>query len=168
MGQDALEPAVQFFWRVRGDKLTDQQIERVLAFWAKCIAWSNAQKTVPRTLLSRLGRLAEYLTTLDARTKELLLAVVPYVHTDYSIDDMVEGLARLVDENPTAVAEILERMIDAHAPNYDLDDHLKGLIRTLASKGLRAEALQCAEKLRKTLPDIRDLYKELVAAVQPN
>jgi hypothetical protein len=168
IGENALEPAAQFFWSVRGDKLTDQQIERVLAFWTKCIAWANTQEPVPRILLSRLGRLVDYLTTLDARARELLLAVVPYVNTDYSMDHMVEELARLVDGNPRVAAEILERMIDAHPPNYDLDDHLKGLIRTLASKGLRAEALRCVEKLRKTLPDIRDLYKELVAGGQPN
>ena len=85
--------------------------------------------------------MSPYLKTLDAEGKKLLLAAVPYVHTDYSTDQMVEELSRLVDSNPPAVAQILERMLDAGAPTYDLDDKLKGLIEKLAALGLRAEAI---------------------------
>jgi hypothetical protein len=163
-GPDGLQTAAEFFWRVHGEKLTDDQVERVLSFWARCLTWSGAQASAPSQLLSRLSRLAPYLKTLDARAKELLLAVAPYVHTDYSTDQMVEELERFVDTNPQATAEVLERMLDAHAPNYDSDDKLKGLIEKLADLGLRAEAIRCVEKLRKSLPGMIDLYKQLVAA----
>jgi hypothetical protein len=53
-------------------------------------------------------------------------------------------------------------MLDANAPNYDLDDKLKGLIEKLADLGLRAEAIRCTEKLRKSLPGMVDLYRRLV------
>jgi hypothetical protein len=162
-GPDELQTAAEFFWRVHGEKLTNDQVERVLAFWTKCLAWNKTQKDVPVLLLSRLSRLAPYLNTLDARAKELLLAVVPYVHRDYSTHDMIEELARLVDSNPPATAEVLERMLDANAPNYDMDDKLKGLIQKLAALGLRAEAIRCVEKLRKSLPGMIDLYKQLAA-----
>jgi hypothetical protein len=80
---------------------------------------------------------------------------------------MIKELARLVDSNPTAAAEVLERMLDANAPNYDMDDKLKGLIQKLAAVGLRAEAIRCVEKLRKSLPGMsRDLYKQLVAGAR--
>jgi hypothetical protein len=166
-GVEELQTAAEFFWRVHGEKLTDDQVERVLAFWNRCLAWSKTQKDVPALLLSRLSRLAPYLNTLDARAKELLLAVVPYVHRDYSTHEMIKELVRLVDSNPPATAEVLERMLDANAPNYDMDDKLKGLIEKLAATGLRAEAIRCVEKLRKSLPDMsRALYEQLLAGAR--
>jgi hypothetical protein len=144
-GSDQLQAAAEFFWGVHGQKLTQDQVERVLAFWTKCLAWSNMQKDVPVVLLSRLSRLAAYLNTIDTRAKHLLLAVVPYVHRDYSTDNMIKQLDRLVDNDPAATAEVLERLLDASAPTYDIDDKLKGLIQKLAALGLRAEAIRCVE-----------------------
>src|SRR5439155_5834096 len=146
-GLEELQTAAEFFWRVHGEKLTGDQVERVLAFWSRCLAWSKTQKDVPALLLSRLSRLAPYLNTFDARAKDLLLAVVPYVHSDYSTHEMIEELVRLVDSNPPATVEVLERMIDANAPTYDMDNKLKGLLQKLAAVGLRAEAIRCVEKL---------------------
>ena len=157
-GSEELQTAAEFFWGVRGQGLTQDQVERVLAFWTKCLAWSKTQKDVPILLLSRLSRLAVYLNTLDARAKELLLAVVPCVHRDYSTDNMINELARLVDSDPAATAEVLERMLDESSPTYDIGDKLKGLIQKLAALGLRAEAIRCVEKL-----GMIDLYKQLAA-----
>jgi hypothetical protein len=69
--------------------------------------------------------------------------------------------SRLADSNPQAAAEILERMLDASAPTYDLDDKLKKLIEKLAALDLRDAAFRCAEKVRKTRPGMLDLYKKL-------
>jgi hypothetical protein len=163
-GANDLQIVAGFFWRVRGDKLTSDQVEKILAFWSKSIAWSKTQKVVPVNFLARLSRLTPYLKTLDERASGLLLEVVPHVHSDYSTDQMVKELARLVDTNPAATAEILERMLQANAPNYDTDDKLKGLIQKLAMLGFRAEAIRCTEILRKSLPGMLELYKQLVAA----
>ena len=92
-----------------------------------------------------------------------MLAVVPYVHTDYGTDNMVEELDRLLDSNPSDTAVILLRMLEANAPNYDLDNKLKSLIQKLATLGFRSEAIRSAELLRKSLPGMIDFYKELVA-----
>jgi hypothetical protein len=161
-GADDLITMAEFFWSVRGEKLNEEQVRKVLAFWKRSVAWSQSQKPAPALLLSRLSRLSPYLKTLDTEAKELLLEVVPYVHNDYATGQMVEELARLVDSNPAGTAEVLERMLDANAPNYDLDDKLKGLIEKLADLGLRAEAIRCTEKLRKSLPGMVDLYRRLV------
>ena len=158
---DNLREAAEFFWRVHGEKLTADQIERVLAFWEKALEWAKRQEKAPETLFAPLARLAPFLTTLDARAKALLLGVVPYVHTDYATDHMVEELDRLVDTNSAAAAEILERMFDASAPNFDMDDNIKKLLRKLYDKGHRAEVLRCVEKLRKALPGMLEFYKTL-------
>src|SRR5205807_1055027 len=68
---DELQNAAEFFWSIHGEKLTSEQVERILAFWAKCLEWAKAQPEAPTNLLSRLGRLAPYLTTLDERAKGL-------------------------------------------------------------------------------------------------
>jgi hypothetical protein len=74
---------------------------------------------------------------------------------------MVEELDRLVDSNSAAAAEILERMFDASAPNFDMDDNIKKLLRKLYDKGHRAEVLRCVEKLGKALPGLLEFYKTL-------
>jgi hypothetical protein len=162
-GIDDLQNATEFFWRVHEEKLTPEQVERILAFWEKCLASAKSQSEAPASLLSRLSRLAPYLATLDERAKGLLLGVVPYVHTDYSTDQLIEELARLADTNPAATVELLECMFDANTPNYDLDDKLKGLLHKLAGMGHRATILRCIEKLRKTLPGMIEFYKQIVA-----
>jgi hypothetical protein len=162
-GAEELQTAANFFWHVHGEKLTDDQNKRVLGFWHKSIEWAKSQSVPPKQLLSTLGRLAPYLRKLDAEAKELLLAVVPYVHTDYSTDQMVEELARLVESDPHATAEILERMIDANAPNYDIDDHLKHFLEKLFALGLRTETIRTVEKLRRSLPGMVAFYKQLVS-----
>jgi hypothetical protein len=55
-------------------------------------------------------------------------------------------------------------MLDASAPTFDLDDKLKKLLDRLWTLGLRAEAIRCTEKVRRTLPGMLDLYKRFVAA----
>jgi hypothetical protein len=162
-GAEDLQNSAEFFWRVHGEKLTAEQIERVLAFWTKSLEWAKQQPEAPANLFSSLSRLTPYLTTLDERSKELLRGVVPYVHADYSTDRMVKQLTRLVDTNPAGTVELLERMFDADTPNYDMDDKLKSLLHKLYDRGYRVEVLRCIEKLRKTLPGMIDFYKQLVA-----
>jgi hypothetical protein len=89
------------------------------------------------------------------------------VHSDYNSDDFVEELNRLFDTNPAAIAEIVERMIDSSPPTYDPDYNLKSLIRKLASSGFRPQAIRCVEKVRRHIPGMLELYKELISASQP-
>jgi hypothetical protein len=122
------------------------------------------QTRIPEQLLARLSRLSAYLDILDEHGKDRLLGVVPYVHTDFSTDAMVEELARLVDTNPAVTAEVLERMLRASSPTYDLDDKLKQLIVKLAELGEREAAIRCVEMIRKTLPGTLELYKQLTTS----
>jgi hypothetical protein len=159
-----VETLADLFWQVRRDELSDGQVERVLAFWERCVAWVKERSERPEHFMARLSRLSPYIKKLDDRTRPLLSAVIPYVHTDYGTDQMVEELTRLMDTDATGVAALLEQMLDSSAPNFDLDDKLKKLIEKLASLGLRAEAIRCTEKVRRTLPGMLDLYKKLVAS----
>jgi hypothetical protein len=159
---DDLETASGFFWEVRDEKLEPAQVERILEFWASCIQWARRQKTQPARLLSSLSHLASYFQTLDERNKSLLLAVAPFVHSDYT-DNLVEELSRLVESNPSGVVEILDRVLEGGTPDFDLDDKLKELIKKLASLGYRGDAIRFVEKLRRTLPGMLEFYKNLVS-----
>ncbi|KRP96212.1 hypothetical protein AOQ72_17920 [Bradyrhizobium yuanmingense] len=161
-GVEDVETLAELFWQVRRDELTDVQIDRVLSFWERCLTWAKERAILSEHFMARLSRLSPYIEKLDDRTKTLLMAVVPYVHTDYGTDQMIEELARLVDTDPAGVASLLERMLESSAPDFDLDDKLKKLIERLAALGLRAEAIRCTEKVRRTLPGMLDLYKKLV------
>jgi hypothetical protein len=163
-GVEDVETLAELFWQVRRDELTDAQIDRVLAFWERCLTWIKDRSAVPEHFMARLSRLSPYIKKLDNRTRPLLMAVVPYVHTDYGSDQMVEELTRLVDTDPAGVASLLERMLESSAPTFDLDDKLKKLIERVANLGLRAEAIRCTEKVRRTLPGMLDLYKKLVTS----
>jgi hypothetical protein len=156
-----IQNAVEFFWQVRGEKLVSEQVERVLAFWEAALAWASAQPVRAETLLARLSRLAPYLSALDDRARSLLLDVISYVHSDYSTDQMVEELARLADSNPAGTIELLDKMFEANTPNFDLEDKLKDLLKRLYEMGFQREVLRLIEKLRKTLPDMLNFYKEL-------
>ncbi len=161
---DDLRIASVFFWQVRGDKLEPAQVERILQFWAACIDWARIQKNQPAQLLSSLSHLVSYFEALDERNKGLLLAVAPYVHSDYNTDSLIEELSRFVDNNPAGIVEVLGRLLESGTPDFDLDDKLKKLIKRLASLGYRADAIGFVEKLRRTLPGMLELYKELVSA----
>jgi hypothetical protein len=113
-------------------------------------------------LFSRLAQLSSYLKAIDDRGKQLLLAVAPHVNADFHGDYLIGELSRLIDTNPEAVSQILEKMLETYAPNFDMDDKLKNLIQKLAELGFRAEAIRSAEKLRSSLPGMLDLYKMLV------
>jgi hypothetical protein len=163
-GIEDVETLAELFWQVRQDELTAEQVARVLAFWERCLSWVKEKGGKPDRLMARLSRLSPYIKTLDERGKALLDAVMPFVHADYGTDQMVEELTRLLETDAAGVAVLLERMLEANAPTYDLDDKLKGLIEALARRGLRAEAIRTAEKVRRTLPGMLDLYKKLIAA----
>jgi hypothetical protein len=94
-----------------GEKLQQNQVEKIIVFWERALAWSHAQTKIPEHLMSRLSRLSRYLAELDERAKGLLAGVIPYVYVDYSSDAMIEQLSRLVDKSPQDVAELLEKML---------------------------------------------------------
>ena len=91
------------------------------------------------------------------------LSTITKADIDYSTDQMVEELARLVESDPPATAEILERMIEAKIPDYDMDDHLKRLLEKLFALGLRTETIRIVEKLQKSLPGMVAFYRQLVS-----
>lgn len=145
---------------MRQQIVTDDQRERILAFWDRCIIWAHSQVPIPAGLLSALSGLAAYVTAIHEREHRLLLAVAPHVGVDYRVYEFLNELLRLAEQNEAAIVDVVDAMVKAHAPEYDYEDGLQRLLRTLAAKGRKNEVLRILDRL----PAMHHLYNELTQA----
>lgn len=157
---DDLEQATTFFWSVSNQDLSESQVERILSFWARCIAWIREAAIPPEELLSKLGRLSCYIKAVGKLEQQWLLAVAPYVHIGYNADYFIEELERLVDINPENVSAVLGKLLETFVPTFDYEDRLKSLLKKLAAHGEREDAIIYTNRLRQ-LPGMEQLYAEL-------
>ena len=155
-----LKDAAGFFHSIRGQELTEEQIERILSFWEQCIRWAEALPVPPKSLLSELSRLICYVATLTDRENNLLLAVAEHVKIGHNADTFIEELNRLVEQDPTKISSVLGKVLSAYDPDYDYDDQLKKLLIKLAQSGRRADALFYTDRIRR-LPGMDQLFKQL-------
>ena len=157
---EALEIISRFFWSVSGEKLEDKQIEAILQYWVKCVEWAAMQKDTPVILLSNLSVLACYLKEINAKEKELLMAVAPYSNVNHNADRLIEYLDRLADVSPQNVRDILDNLLSIFQPMFDFEDHLKSILRKLAKHNLLTQALKLTDQLRM-LNGMPELFEEL-------
>ncbi len=157
-----LEEATEFFWSVSNQELSPAQVERILSFWERCIAWSRDAVDPPARLLSKLGRLSCYLNSIGEREEVWLLAVAPYVQVDYNADYFIEDLERLVDVNPAVVSVVFGKVLDTYSPSFDFEDRLKSLLTKLAAHGRREDVISCTDRLRH-LRGMTELFNQLTA-----
>jgi hypothetical protein len=155
-----LNVLVQLFWMVRNDKLRPEQRERILLFWERCLQWAHAQDQKPVLLLSRLSLLASHIMTLEAREQNLLRSVVPYTNEGHEAYEFIAELLRLAPQAPKAISEILQSMVEVHAPDYDYQDRLLALLELLAEQGQREKVIIISDRLRH-LSGVESLFKKL-------
>ncbi len=159
---EAIDDAVGWFWSIRKEQLSDEQVERILKFWERCISWSRALEEPPTKLLSSLSRLACFIRSINDREFDLLLAVAPHVHVAHYYDFFYEELDRLADTNAAQVAVILKASLDTHVPYIDFEDRLKSILAKLVQHGKRDEAIILADRL-KQIPGMFQLIRDLQA-----
>ena len=157
---DDLEEATGFFWSVSNQELSPVQVERILAFWNRCVVRSRAVAEPPAKLLSKLGRLSCYIKVVNDRERDWLLAVAPYVHVGYNADDFIEELDRLVEVNPANICVVLGKVLETFVPTFDFQDRLKSLLVKLSKLGHSKEAISYANHLRH-LPGMAQLFTKL-------
>lgn len=159
-----LEEVSDFLWSVSTNKLRDGQVERVLAYWALCIGWSQTLDEPPAALLSSLSRLACYLREIDDEEERWLLAVAPYAHVGHDADRFIEELDRLADRYPRQASAALARVLETYNPVFDFEDRLKSLITKIAAAGgdEGRAAMSYADKLcQLRLKGMCDLFRDL-------
>jgi hypothetical protein len=159
--EDDLEVACKYFWALRGESLEAEQIEKVLHYWERCVAWAKTVEPLPAKLLSALSLLTCYLQSVGARELPWLRAVAPHVSVDYNADFFVEELGRLVNASPAQVADVLIALLETYQPGFDFADRLKKLVTKLgALPETREQALRAADRLRY-IPGIIQLYAQI-------
>ena len=157
-----LEQLNFFFWTIRGEKLKTEQVERILAYWRRCIDWAHAQPHMPVKVMSSLSGLAAFLPDATNRNRDLLLAVTPHVHIHHSAHEFLKELDRLLTVSPEGIRDVLASFIETHEPFYDYRDQMQGLVSRLADLGFRADAIRFCEELR-SMPGLRDLFMRLTS-----
>ncbi len=158
---DDLREVIRYFWRVRGEPLTDKQKERICLFWDHCVAWSTTIDPPPADLLSQLSLLTCYLSAIDARALKWLLAIAPYTPINHHYGRLMEELVRLAVPSPKEVGQVLRALLDVYRPDYDFENRLSNLLMQLAANGeTRPDAIFCLERVRH-LPGMVQLYAQL-------
>lgn len=155
-----LEAVIRVFWMFRGKELTSEQRSRILTFWKRCLDWAALREQTPTELLAALALLASFLETADGEERSLLEAVAPHVQASHATYEFCADLLRLVQVSPDGVSSAFGMMIGNRIPDFDYEDRLKSLIRTLAQKGKRQDAIHYADRLT-TLPGMQALFDEL-------
>lgn len=160
--EEALAQINFFFWTIRGEKLKEDQVQRVLQYWRRCLDWAASQPTPPIKVLSSLSGLVSFLPDASGEKYDLLLSTTPYVHEHHGAYDFLKELRRLVEGSPKEVCTVLRRFIETHEPIYDYEDRMRKLVARLAELGHRAEAIEFCDRLR-TLPGLYELFLTLTA-----
>jgi hypothetical protein len=159
-----LEDIGRYFWMIRGELLKEEQKERILSFWGRCVSWSRSIEPPPANLLSQLSLLSSYLTAIDERALGWLLAVTPHIPVNYHANQLIDQLVRLADVSPPETGKVLRVLLDGYRPAYDFKDRLKQLVERLAAHpSSRSDAFLCIDHLRY-LPGMVRLYAQLSSA----
>lgn len=159
---DDLKTIADYFWRTGKQELSDDQRQKIIEFWQKCIEWIVSLTERPAILLSALSRLSVHVQRLGKSETLLMEEVAPFVQAGYNVNLFVEELLRLLPSEPHAVSRILKKMIEGYAPTYDYEGKIDRLVRELArtDSDLKIEAIEIADRLRQ-IPGMRALYTEL-------
>ena len=146
--EEALAQINFFFWTIRGEKLKEDQVHRILQYWRRCLEWAASQPTPPIKVLSSLSGLASFVPDVSGDKQDLLLNTAPYVHEHHGAYDFLKELRRLVEGSPKEVCTVLRKFIETHGPMYDYEDRMRKLVARLAELGHRAEAIEFCDKLQ--------------------
>ena len=148
-----------FFRGIRRETLNPEQVERIVNYWHHCVKWAQKQTKPPTNLLAGLSGLTAFLKTAKG-SRDLLLAVAPYVRVHHESYEFIFELNRLVGDSPAEVRDILASFIDTHEPFYDYEGRMQTLLRSLAELGCREDVIDFCNKLR-SMAGMDTLYNEL-------
>lgn len=156
----ALATVSDFFWSVSEQEVSDQQVQRIVHFWHRCVDVACRGDSPAEQLLSSLSRLACFIRSISPKEEALLTSVAPYTHIGHNAHWFIEELERLADGNPPAVSRLLNLALDVHQPLFDFEDRLKSIARKFAKYQMRDEALRLVDRLRR-LKGMAELFEEL-------
>lgn len=155
-----LDKAITFLRRIHKQELSVRQRELVLELWKETSHWALNLSKKPVSILSNLLTLICYVDELNRSNIELILALIPFAHSDRSSFFFVEELTRLVDSFPKEVAAISLTYLRASGPEYDYQGQWLKIAKHLAANGAREEAISIAEIMHKQ-EGFNELYRQI-------
>jgi hypothetical protein len=156
----ALGVVSHFFWSVRNQELGEAQVVRILNFWRFCVDYSQTRVDSCQKLLSSLGRLIGYLDQINDEDEIRMSLIALHAQADHNQDWFIRDLSHLSNVSPQSVCRIVNMTLNAHLPTFDFQDELKSLIRNIASKALKEDALRLIDRLRH-IQGMTDLFDEI-------
>ncbi|CAA6603840.1 conserved hypothetical protein [Rhodospirillaceae bacterium LM-1] len=164
---DDLIIIASYLFSVSRQELEGNHVEKILAFWERCVAWARSLDVAPTKLLSALGPFSCYLSSVGEREHGLLVAVAPHVAIYHNADRFLEALERLALGNEKVVSEVFGQMLTTYKPSFDIEGRIKSILTTLAQcRATHVHALKYADQLMPHLPNMLKLYEELSNAPQ--
>lgn len=112
---------IWFLWTLNG-KNVENLNSKVFVLWPKILDSIDLKSEEGKKVISQLCRWTVFINKIDTNTKSLLLQIVPYSETEHNAHILIENLARLSDNQPSEVQDILLKMIEIIRFYYNKDD----------------------------------------------
>ena len=143
-------------------KYSPEQEDKIIGFWAECLARTQNLASAQTQLLSSLSLLSCYVKSIGEREERLLIAVAPHANEHFRAYEFLSELKRLVHISPAETNRVFGKMIETYSPTLDYEQAIVTIIRTLANRSdTRSDALRYANRLAPQLPTMVNLYREL-------
>jgi hypothetical protein len=156
------EAAVWFLSRVRGEELSSDLRGRIAAFLHHAATWPLGRSVEASGMLGGLAHLVWVLEDAKGKNGEVLLAIAPHVVRNHTLNEFVIELERFVEETPSLVADVVERMVLSNEIVFDYEGRLKTLIARVAANGERDKALELSDRLRY-IPGMLHLFTQIAS-----
>lgn len=134
---------IWFVWTLR--KQDDpEQLEPILRLWEELIAVLNPLKREDTVLASKLSQWIDFIDKIDDRTRRLLMSVVQFAEEDYNAYHVLEGIARLSNNQPMEAAEIWGALLARATPSWPseaIETALKNIVAVGPDGKRRAKQL---------------------------
>lgn len=136
--------------------LNPEQVDRVVGYWRRCVKWASQQEKPPADLMTGLGYLTSFLTSVSDEDVPPLFDIMPYV----SVYRFIGEMDRWVAKSPGIVCRVLNKLVDTKRLDYDPTRKMPELVKKIDVYGFHREAIEFCDKLR-SVPGMQNLYAEL-------
>lgn len=157
-----IEDIIDVFWQHRDERLPEEAIQRILAFWQLTLD-HVARKGIEqyKQTLSDLNLLATYLPDkLSEEQKQWLLQCASYVDERHHSTFFLEYLDRLTNSNPKEIREIFLAMLEKTIPTYK-EENIRSIVEKLYKAHEKVSANQvCDRYSRAGYEFLRDLFEQ--------
>lgn len=136
---EELRYIIWYIWTLR-DRNIEKIQDAVYTLWPKFLDIIDFNNIDGKKLASQLCHWVSFIDAIDTDTKKWLLQIAPYSEVDYNSHDLLKGLARISDSQPSEVREVWLKMLETYSSAYP-PDAIKQILRNLINLGVEGERM---------------------------